>query len=78
MATKKYERKLAKLKFSYKWVEGKNKAVIPKTGLEAVEKNPVPIGVATEEGTTINLSTFEQQMLHHLDVEIASQEKSIQ
>ncbi|KAH1030137.1 hypothetical protein J1N35_046052, partial [Gossypium stocksii] len=72
-----YERKLAKLKFSYKWVEGKHKAAIPKTGLEAIKKI-VTIGVAIEEGTTVNLSTFEQRMLHHLNVEIVSQKKSIQ
>ncbi|KAH1096915.1 hypothetical protein J1N35_013836 [Gossypium stocksii] len=38
----------------------------------------VPIGVGVEEGITIQISTFDQRILGHIDAKIASQEKVIQ
>ncbi|KAA3456279.1 UPF0301 protein [Gossypium australe] len=65
--------------FSYKWLEGKhskaNLEVIPDIEAQPVDALLIPVG--TEIDTLGQLSTIEQRMLQHLDVEIASQEHII-
>ncbi|KAH1130700.1 hypothetical protein J1N35_002078 [Gossypium stocksii] len=62
------------------YAEGKHKATILEDVLGATNHliQSVLELVSTEKGTIGQLSAFERIMLHHLNVEIASQEKAIQ
>ncbi|KAH1038258.1 hypothetical protein J1N35_040001 [Gossypium stocksii] len=64
------------LKFSYKWLEGKNakanSGTVPFEDVEAYEEMLEPFGAGP--GTTSTLAAFDQRMIQHLDANVATQD----